>query len=177
MGALPVNVRFAEEVPLFNQAVMRLPIGQPVQLTVRRNGAEKTLTVTTIERESVEAPVSEVPLAGITASNLTTWSAKELKRANRQGVRVRGLRAGGPADEAKPALRKDDVIVEVDGTPTPTLAALDGVLQQATKDKEDRHSAARRVRARRSAPADRDRRRATPVSKIPGWRRAKPGCL
>ena len=137
MGTLPVNVRFAEEVPLFNQAVMRLPIGQPVQLTVRRNGAEKTMTVTTIERESVEAPVSEVPLAGITASNLTTWSAKELKRVNRQGVRVRGLRAGGPADEAKPALRQDDVIVEVDGTPTPTVAALDGVLQKATKDKKD----------------------------------------
>jgi serine protease Do len=137
LGTQPVTVRFAEEVPLFNQAVMRLPIGQPVQLTFTRNGAEKTLTVTTIERESVEAPVSEVPLAGITASNLTTWSAKELKRLNRQGVRVRGLRAGGPADDAKPSLRQDDVIVEVDGTPTPTLAALDDVLTRATKAKKD----------------------------------------
>ena len=52
-------------------------------------------------------------------------------------MRVRGLRAGGPADEAKPSLREDDVIVEVDGTPTPTVAALDGVLQRLTKDKKD----------------------------------------
>jgi serine protease Do len=138
LGNQPVTVRFAEEVPLFNQAVMRLPIGQPVQLTVRRNGVEKTLTVTTIERERVDAPISEIPIAGITASNLTTWSAKELKRVNRQGVRVRGLRAGGPADQAKPALRQDDVIVEADGTPTPTLAALDDVLVRATKGKGDR---------------------------------------
>ena len=137
LGDQPVTVRFAEEVPLFNQAVMRLPIGKPVQVTVKRGGVEKTLTVTTIERESVEAPVSEVTLAGITASNLTTWSAKELNRTSRQGVRVRGIRPGGPADEAKPSLREDDVIVEVGGTPTPALAALDDVLERATKDRKD----------------------------------------
>jgi serine protease Do len=137
LGTQPVTVRFAEEVPLFNQAVMRLPIGKPVQLTVKRNGVEKTLTVTTIERESVEAPIAEVTLAGLTASNLTTWSAKELNRTSRAGVRVRGLRPGGPADEAKPSLREDDVIVEVDGTPTPSLAALDDVLVRVTKDKKD----------------------------------------
>ncbi|MEO7276009.1 MAG: PDZ domain-containing protein [Vicinamibacterales bacterium] len=137
LGSQPVTVRFAEEVPLFNQAVMRLPIGKPVQLTVRRGGAEKTLTVTTIERESVEAPTSEVTTAGITASNLTTWSAKELSRTSRHGVRVRGLRSGGPADEAKPALREDDIIVEVDGKPTPSLEALDAVLAAATKHQQD----------------------------------------
>ncbi len=137
LGGQPVTVRFAEEVPLFNQAVMRLPIGQTVQLTVRRNGAEKTLSVTTIERESVEAPTSEVTLAGITASNLTTWSAKELNRTSRTGVRVRGLRSGGAADEAKPSLREDDIIVEVDGKPTPSVEALEAILTAATKNKQD----------------------------------------
>ena len=38
-----VLVRFAEEVPVFNQMVMRLPIGKPVEATVLRDGAEKTL--------------------------------------------------------------------------------------------------------------------------------------
>jgi len=137
LGAQPVMVRFAEEVPLFNQAVMRLPIGKPVQVTVRRGGAEKTLTITTIERESVEAPTTEVTAAGITASNLTTWSAKELNRTSREGVRVRGLRSGGPGDEAKPSLRADDVIVEVDGKPTPSVEALERVLAAATRNKQD----------------------------------------
>ena len=50
---------------------------------------------------------------------------------------MRGIRPGGPADEAKPSLREDDVIVEVGGTPTPALAALDDVLERATKDKKD----------------------------------------
>ena len=73
-----VNVRFAEELPLFNQAVMHLPLGKPVAAVVRRGGAERTLSVVPIERESVEARVQEFPTLGITASNLTTWSAKEL---------------------------------------------------------------------------------------------------
>ena len=39
--------------------------------------------------------IRELPLVGITASNLTGWSAKELRRASRDGVRVRGVRPGG----------------------------------------------------------------------------------
>ena len=48
------------------------------------------------ERESVEALVHELSALGITASNLTAWSAKELRRADRTGVRVNGVRPGGP---------------------------------------------------------------------------------
>jgi S1-C subfamily serine protease len=52
-------------------------------------------------------------------------------------VRVRGLRSGGPAEEAKPSLREDDVIVEVDGKPTPDVQKLTDVLQAATKAAKD----------------------------------------
>src|SRR5262245_2299393 len=83
-----VNVRFAEEIPLFNQMVMRLPLGKPVDIVISRKGVRQTLQVVPQERESVEAPVGELPLLGITASNLTAWSAKELKRTSRDGVHV-----------------------------------------------------------------------------------------
>jgi serine protease Do len=87
-----VSVRFAEEVPTFNQLVMRLTPGQPVEATVVRDDVEKTLRVVPQERESVEARIQELPLLGITASNLTAWSTKELRRASREGVRVRSVR-------------------------------------------------------------------------------------
>ena len=58
--------------------------------------------------------MAEVPLAGITASNLTTWSAKELNRTTARASASAVSGPGGPADEAKPSLREDDVIV-VDG--------------------------------------------------------------
>lgn len=133
-----VLVRFAEEVPVFNQLVMRLAIGKPVDAVVLRNGVEKTLTVTPIERESVEAPIRELPLFGITASNITSWAAKELKRPNRDGVRIRSIRPGGPADEAKPSLRNDDVILAVDERPVTSVEALEKAIE-AANSKKDAH--------------------------------------
>jgi serine protease Do len=133
-----IVVRFAEEVPIFNQMVMRLPIGRPVQAVVLRNGGEKTLTVTPVQRESVDARIQEIPLLGVTGSNLTGWSAKELKRTSRDGVRVRGVRPGGPADEAKPALRVDDVIVSIDDRPTKEFVTLEKAVESLTHDKTER---------------------------------------
>ena len=132
-----VLVRFAEEVPIFNQLVMRLSIGKPVEAVVLRNGAEKTLTVTPSERESVEARIREVPLLGITASNLTSWSAKELRRTNREGVRVRGIRPGGQADDAKPSMRQDDVIVSIDQKPVNGFDALERAVEEVVKGKDE----------------------------------------
>ena len=132
-----VNVRFAEEMPIFNQSVMRLPLGEPVEATVLRGGKSVVLRVTPEERESVESPIRELPLVGITASNLTSWSAKELKRASRDGVRVRGVRPGGPAAEAKPELRDDDVIVQVEGEAVKNVEALEKYVERATKGKTE----------------------------------------
>ena len=132
VGTRDVNVRFAEEVPLFNQLVMRLPLGKPVDITVLRNNVEKTISVVPVERESVEAPIRELSMLGVTASNLTAWSAKELKRSSRDGVRVRGVRPGGPADQAKPSLDGDDVIVAVDGTAVKTIENLVDAVERLT---------------------------------------------
>jgi serine protease Do len=132
-----VTVRFAEELPLFNQLVMRLPLGKPIAAVVRRGGAERMLSVTPEERESVEAGVHEIPALGITASNLTTWSAKELRRPDRQGVRVNGVRAGGPADDAKPSLGEDDVIVQFERKPVPDVAALEAQIERLTAGQKE----------------------------------------
>lgn len=133
-----VNLRFAEEVPGFNLMVMRLPVGTPVAAVVRRNGAEKILNVVPILRESVDSDVEELPLLGITGSELTAWSAKELRRASRDGVRVRGVRPGGPADRAAPPLRNDDVIVAIEKAATPTIGALTKAVEALTSDTEAR---------------------------------------
>ena len=137
VGGKEVMVRFAEEIPLFNQMVMRLPLGKPVDVVISRKGERRTLQVVPEERESVEAPVGEMPLVGITASNLTAWSAKELKRDSRDGVHVRGIRPGGPAAEGRPALENDDVIVEVEGARVKDVAGLSAKVEAVTKGKTD----------------------------------------
>jgi serine protease Do len=137
VGGQAVTVRFAEEVPLFNQTIMRLPLGQPVEIVVLRKGQRRTIRVATEERESVDAAVSELSRVGITASNLTAWSAKELKRGSRDGVRVRGVRPGGPAAEGRPALEPDDVVVEIDGRAVKDVQALTGLLEARTGGRTD----------------------------------------
>lgn len=116
VGGEDVTVRFAEELPLFNQLVMRLPRGQKVEAVVIRGGQRKTLTVVPEDRESIESRPREIGEWGIAASDLTAWSMKTMRRASRDGVRIRGIRPGGPADDAKPPLEEDDVIVRVDAT-------------------------------------------------------------
>jgi len=128
-----VNVQFAEEVPLFNQEVMRLPIGKSIEAVVMRDGKEKKLSVIPQERANVETTVKELPELGITASDLSIWSAKELRRTSKDGVRVRDVRPGGSAAEAKPSLEDDDVIVELDGKPISDFETLAGQLQQIAK--------------------------------------------
>jgi serine protease Do len=137
LGGKDINVRFAEEIPLFNQLVMRLPAGQPVEATVRRKGSETVVRVTPVERESVEAPVRELALMGVTASDLTAWSAKELKRRTRDGVRVRGTRPGGPAEQAKPALIRNDVILQIGGSDVKNVATLTAAIERITRGASD----------------------------------------
>lgn len=137
LGGEDVTVRFAEELPLFNRLMMRLPVGKPIEAVVVRGSAKKTLAVSAVDRESVEARIVEVPEAGVTASDLTSWSAKELHRADRGGVRVRGIRPGGAADEAKPSLRNDDVIVALNGTPVKDVAGFTAALEQLTRGRTE----------------------------------------
>jgi serine protease Do len=125
-------------MPLFNQWEMRLPLGKPVEAVVVRNGQERALRVVPIERESVEARVHELPLVGIAASNLTGWSAKELKRSSRDGVHVRNVRPGGAAAEARPELEDNDVIVEFDGRPITSVASLEAHVERITRGKSSR---------------------------------------
>jgi serine protease Do len=132
-----VNVRFAEEIPPFNQRVMRLSPGKPVAAVVLRNGARTTLSVTPEDRESVQAPVREITALGLTGSDLTSWTAKELRRADTAGVHVRGIRPGASADDAKPALQTGDVIISIDGEPVKNVDALTALTERIVRGRTE----------------------------------------
>ncbi len=132
-----VSVRFPEELPLFNQFVMRLPVGTDAEAVVLRDGATRTLRVRTAERENVQAKTDELRSWGIAASDLTFWAARQARRPTRDGVLVKSVRPGGAAGEATPAVVDGDIIVEVNGMPVKNLGELARITEALTHGKDE----------------------------------------
>jgi serine protease Do len=130
-----VNATYAEELPNINQLLLGLPIGQPAKIVVRRGTADQTLTVTPTERPAVLSAPSELRSWGITLAPLTPFEAREYVRDSTDGARVASLRPGGPSDQAKPPLRPNDIIVEVEGQPVKTVTDVEKQTQTALTGK------------------------------------------
>jgi len=124
IGDQPVDVEYEEQLPLFNQLCMGLPIGEKVNVVVWRDGKEKKLSVKPIERENFLPKGKELTEWGITARNLSLIASKELRRDSKDGVLIISVRSGGPAGEAKPPLRSRDVLIQANDTPIKRLENL-----------------------------------------------------
>lgn len=137
VGDTPVRVRHEEELPLFMGLVSDLPIGKEVTVAVLRDGKEKTLHLTPVEREELRPKQQELKQWGVTARNISGLMARELKRPNSDGVLVTSVRPGGPAGAAKPDLEPRDVIVQVNDQPVKSVGKLSELTQQLTEGKKE----------------------------------------
>jgi serine protease Do len=120
----PIDIKFAEQLPLVNQVLAGLPIGQPARVELSRSTGPVVVTLRPIERSAALATPSELREWGIVAANITPTEAREMARASTDGVRIDSLRSGGAAEQAKPGLRENDVIVELEGKPMRSVADL-----------------------------------------------------
>jgi serine protease Do len=126
--------RSPEDIPLFNRILLESAIGQEIVLTGSRAGKAMVWKVTTAEREPAEPREKELLSWGITARDLTELNARQLLRDDNKAVLVQSLRPGGAAATSKPVISPGDLILEVQGRPTPSLAELIRVSAELTKD-------------------------------------------
>ena len=119
-----IYVRFPEEIPLFNQIIMGVPIGHEIEAIVKRQDKEIVLRMISEEREYVQPKTVELKEWGITARNLSLFNAQEMKRKTSDGVLVTSVRPGGPCSESKPAIMSNDVIVEINDITINNIKAL-----------------------------------------------------
>ena len=136
VNAIPVDVKFAEQLPDFNQLVAELPIGQPVAVEFLRDGAPMQAPVTPIEREVLQPDEVELKQWGLTVRDLSLRIAKELKRETTDGVLVTSVRPGGPAGASKPQIQRNDVLVSVGGEAVKSIAELRAVTDKAIEGAE-----------------------------------------
>ena len=113
--AIPA-ARASEDIPAFNRMVFGLPVGSAVPVKGLRDGQPMEWTITTAIREPSLPKEVEVQAMGLTARDLMKLAALERKRPNTDGALVFGVRNGGGAAEAKPALRGGDIITKVGDT-------------------------------------------------------------
>ena len=131
------NGRLAEEMPIFNQLIMGLAAGKEVEAIALRDGKNIPLKIIPAERDNAKAVPEELKEWGICAGNITKLDAKKMRREKLDGVLVTGVRPGGPAGEAKPMIREDDIITEVAGQPIKGIDDLRRISQDITKGKTE----------------------------------------
>jgi serine protease Do len=120
----PVTVRFVEQVPLLLERIAELPVGTPLEVTLRRGEDTLTTTVVTEMLEKDRGAERAFPAWGFTAQEITEKMARDLRLDSTSGVLVSGTRQGGPAQVAEPSIDPGDVLRTLDGRPLGGLADL-----------------------------------------------------
>ncbi|MFO7774440.1 MAG: PDZ domain-containing protein [Candidatus Hydrogenedentota bacterium] len=132
-----IEVRFDEELPLFNQLAASLTIGEPVSAVLMRGGEEVELEVSPTEREPARPKQQELRRWGLTGRDISFIMARQMQRDHEDGVYVTSVRSSGPAGEARPALSSQDIIVSVNDVSVDTLEELVNLTEKVTEDAEE----------------------------------------
>ena len=124
------TVKESGDLPMI---VARTPVGKAVDVKVKRDGDERTLRVEIGEMldEKAVAAVEQGSDLGLTVVEVTDSVAKRFSLKRAAGVLVTGVKPGSPADQA--GLRRGDVILEVNRTSVPDLAAYKKALEGLDK--------------------------------------------
>ena len=125
IGGKTVTVWFPEEVPPLLKHLADLPIGETLRITYQRD--EKTMDATLVTEKLQKDRGDEAAFRawGITAMAITEKIARDRRLDTTKGVLVMGVRNGGPAQVAEPAISHGDVILSIDGN---AIEDLDGFI-------------------------------------------------
>ena len=132
-GTVLPDCHAAEDIPIFNALVLKTLPGEEVTLEGMRAGQPQTWKLTVVPRDPIRAKEAELREWGLTVRDFTRVAALEKFRTSTDGVLVDTVRQGGPAGEAKPALRPGDVIVRVASKPVRARSELEAFTREFTK--------------------------------------------
>ncbi len=129
----PVNVRFSEQVPPLLKRVADLPVGSKLKVKYQRDGEAVEATIVTKRLQKDRGEEVAFRLWGLTGMQITEKMAFDNHLDSTAGVMVSGVRDGGAAALAEPALYRGDVIQTVDGQRIEDLDALIGFYDEMTE--------------------------------------------
>lgn len=107
----------------------RLP-GNPFVVDYVREGAKRSARLTLVAREAVRAEDVELRAWGAVMRDLTLQLVLDQRLPDRKGVWLENIRPAGPCGQAEPELRRQDVLIAVDGQPVNNLDELSALTQK-----------------------------------------------
>jgi serine protease Do len=130
----PVNALQPVEVPALQRLIAELPIGSPVALGIERAGKRSDIRL--VAERLPDDDVHERAFApfGASLAEMTPALSRRRNLDEAPGLLVTGLRPGGPAAIARPALAQGDLILRINGRPVASHEALDAIAGQPAAD-------------------------------------------
>ncbi len=116
----------AEEkaVAHFNRLEASQLPGRDFVVDYRRGGAKQTARVKLVAREPARADDVELRGWGVVVRDLTPKLARDERLPDVRGVWLENIRPAGPSGQAEPTLRREDVLIAVDGKAVGNVAEL-----------------------------------------------------
>ncbi len=136
IAGTPVDAEIPEQLPPINQLAMRLPVGQPAEISYLRGGETKTAKLKTELMQPALGDSRELKEWGLAARDITRMMALERHREGTSGVLIDSVREGGSAANAKLPLQGEDVIVSVNGRKVKDIAALKDITAKILAEKK-----------------------------------------
>lgn len=130
----PIEGGEEKAVAHFNRLeTSRLPENEFV-VDYLRGGQKQTARMKLAPRQPARADDAELLAWGAVVRDLTPKLARTERLPDVRGVWLENIRPAGPAGQAEPVLRREDVLVEVDGKPVGNVAALRALTESLLKD-------------------------------------------
>jgi serine protease Do len=134
LGGAPFAARFVQELPGLYQRISRLPVGESTRLTVRRGGRVLEVTARPEPLGRDVGRETQVEAWGLTVRAITARMKVDMGLADRAGVIVTGVRAGGPASGR---LERGDIIRTVEGREVRNLAGFLRLAQESGQREDE----------------------------------------
>lgn len=119
-----VNAPQPIDVPELQRQIAQMAVGKPVTLEIARDGKRSEVKIVTVPYPRDSGPERGFAPFGVSLQELTAAMAHRRGLDFEDGLLVTGLRPGGPAAAARPALQAGDVLRSINGTPTRKMADL-----------------------------------------------------
>ncbi len=108
--------------------------GRELALDYQRGGQRATARVKLLPREPARSDDTELATWGLVVRDLTAKIVRNERLPDGRGVWLENIRPAGPAGQAEPLLRREDVLVAVDGEAVGSVAELKALTEKLMAD-------------------------------------------